>query len=70
MPGDFPQSKRIQEEIAHLDKKIGLLEKEMKNECVDPIDAHEDLQNWHGWRDALKWVLKGCKGNPHKGDGY
>ena len=70
MSGDFPQSKRIQEEIDHLNKKIAILEKENENDGVDPIDAHEDLQNWYGWRDALSWVLKGCKGNPHKGDGY
>jgi len=62
---------RIEAEIAHLNKKIGNLSEQASNDEVrDQVDAHEDLANWEGWRDALKWVLKGCKGNPHEGDGY
>lgn len=70
MLDDFPQKRRIQREIAHLNKKIRILETKRDNEEVDGIDALEDLSNWYGWRDALKWVLNNCKGNPHEGDGY
>ena len=62
------QNDKIKSEIAYLDTKIADLERKRDRYEVDEIDALEDLSNWNGWRDALKWVDGGCEGNPHEGD--
>lgn len=60
---------RIKAEIAHLNKKIDHMS-ELAERDEMTSEHYEDLDNWTGWRDALMWVIGGCKGNPHEGDGY
>lgn len=48
----------VRREIKRLNNKIRRMEIKRDTGEVDEIDALEDLSNWKGWRDALKWALK------------
>lgn len=48
----------VGKEIKRLNGKINRMEKKIREGCSwNEADMNGDLNNWTGWRDALKWTL-------------
>lgn len=57
-----PWVQEARKEIRRLNNHISRLEKLSAAGMVDEIDAQEDIMNWTGWRDGLKWCIKMWRG--------
>ena len=49
-------------EIKRLNNHVARLEKLSAAGMVNEIDSLEDIQNWEGWRDGLKWCIRMWQG--------